>query len=119
MEQPVVGESSGRVFTSTEDIERALGEQFRRARLAEGLSQSELARTANISVNAVKTLERGGGSTLRTVTRVARALGVVDSWLLTLAPQQPLSPLDILRARGLLREPQRAPRRAPEDKAGS
>lgn len=59
-------------FLSTEDIEQRLGSQFRALRLAEDIDQDSLARKANVSLSAVRSLEAGRGSSLRTVIRVAR-----------------------------------------------
>jgi transcriptional regulator with XRE-family HTH domain len=95
---------------TTEEWERRLGADARRLRLAQGVTQVELAQRANVSVSALKYLEWGRGSTLTTLIRVARALGRT-SWLDALAPEEPsVSPM------ALLREGQRraasAPRRA-------
>jgi len=106
--------SGTRTFRSTEELEQELGEQVRRARLRLELSQDELARRANVSVTVVRNIERGRGGSMRSLIRIVRGLGEVDSWLLQLAPEPPLSPLDVLRARGLLRERQRAPKRTPD-----
>ena len=93
-------ELSGR---STEDFEHSLGEQVRALRIAAGLDQATLASEAGLSLGAVKNLEQGNGSTLRTLVRALRALGQ-EGWLDNLAPQVSVSPLDVLRHR---REPRR------------
>ncbi|NEM89819.1 XRE family transcriptional regulator [Galbitalea soli] len=67
-------------------------------RLADGRDQAGLARDAAVSLGALRHLERGEGSTLRTVIRVARALGRED-WLDALAPAVTVSPLDLMRER--------------------
>jgi len=84
--------------TTTGEVEAEIGEQFRALRIAASLDQAELARRAGVSLGAVKNLEQGNGSTLRTVARVARALGR-DDWLSALAPRVTVSPLDVLRSR--------------------
>lgn len=94
-------------FATTDDWERDLGSQVRRARLALDLSQEELARQANVSLGAVKAIERGDGSTLKTLVRIVRALGR-QSWLEELAPEPQIGPFDLLQ----LREGRKAPRRA-------
>jgi transcriptional regulator with XRE-family HTH domain len=58
---------------TTEEWERRLGADARRLRLAQGVTQVELAQRANVSVSALKYLEWGRGSTLTTLIRVARA----------------------------------------------
>lgn len=87
--------------SSTEDFEVSLGAQVRALRIAAGLDQATLASQAGLSLGAVKNLEQGNGSTLRTIIRAVRALGHGD-WLDTLAPRVTVSPIDVLRNR---REP--------------
>jgi transcriptional regulator with XRE-family HTH domain len=81
---------------STDDWEQRIGEQLRRARLTAGLDQIELAERSDVSIGALRNLERGNGSTLRTLVRVARSLGL-QSWLGSLAPAVTVSPIDVLR----------------------
>ena len=82
---------------STDEWEQRVGDQLRRARLAAGLDQVELAASADVSIGALRNLERGSGSTLRTLVRVVRALGL-DAWLDSLSPAVGVSPIDILRS---------------------
>lgn len=83
----------------TEEWESRFGLEVRRLRQNQRLTQSELAERANISLSAVKNLERGRGSSLSSVVRVARALGRAE-WLVAFAPPVPsFSPLDLLRER--------------------
>lgn len=83
--------------------EAVLGDQIRRVRIASDLDQARLAELADVSIGAVSNLERGKGSSLRTLVAVLRALGRVD-WLESLAPAVAVSPMQLLRAK------QRAPR---------
>lgn len=83
--------------------ETRLGQQVRNARVASGLDQAQLASVANVSLATLSNLERGKGSSLKTVIAVARALGRTD-WLESLAPDVTVSPMQMLRAK------QRAPR---------
>ena len=87
-----------------DEWESVVGEQVRAARIASELDQASLAAAANISIGALANLERGAGSSLKTVIAVVRALGRAD-WLEALAPPVTVSPLQILRAK------QQAPRR--------
>lgn len=91
--------------TPTDDWESYLGEQFRAMRIRSNLEQLELAERAGISVGALKNLEGGKGSSLKTLIKVARALGRTD-WLEALAPKVSVSPMQMLRAQS-----KNAPRR--------
>ncbi|HEX4127812.1 MAG TPA: helix-turn-helix transcriptional regulator [Acidimicrobiales bacterium] len=82
-----------------EEWERRLGTQVRTARVAAKLDQATLAELANVSVDALSRLERGRGSSLKTLVSAVRALGRTD-WLETLAPTIAISPMQMLRARG-------------------
>lgn len=82
---------------STEQWEAHLGEQVRRARLAENWPQTELARRANVSRGSIVSLEAGEGSSLRTLIRVVRALGRHD-WLDELSPDPGESPIAMFEA---------------------
>ena len=81
---------------STEEWEVRLGNQFRAMRIAAGFDQASLAELADVSIGAIRNLERGNGSTLKTLVRVVRALGRED-WLESLSPVVTVSPLDLVR----------------------
>jgi DNA-binding XRE family transcriptional regulator len=78
--------------------EAVIGEQVRAARIADNLDQEHLAALADISVGALSNLERGKGSSLKTLVAVVRTLGRTD-WLEALAPPVSISPMQMLRAR--------------------
>lgn len=75
--------------------EAYVGEQIRTIRIAADLDQASLAELADLSVGAIKGLEGGKGSSLKTLIRVIRALGRTD-WLEDLAPPISISPLQML-----------------------
>jgi len=81
---------------STSDYEVLLGEQIRRLRIADGMDQEQLAGAANVSVGAVKNLEGGKGSSLKTLIMITRALNA-EKWLESLSPETTVSPLQVLR----------------------
>jgi transcriptional regulator with XRE-family HTH domain len=83
---------------SVHDWETHLGEQVRAARIAAGLDQATVAELADLSVGAVKNLEGGKGSSLKTLIRVLRVLDRTD-WLDALAPPITISPLQMLAAK--------------------
>jgi transcriptional regulator with XRE-family HTH domain len=78
--------------------ERHVGDQIRTLRVASDLDQAGLAALADVSVGALSNLERGKGSSLKTVVAVLRALGRTD-WLEALAPSVTVSPIAMLRAK--------------------
>ncbi len=83
--------------SSTDEWEHSLGEQFRAMRIRAGLEQAVLAERADVSIGAIKNLESGKGSSLKTLIKVARALGRTD-WLESLAPPVSVSPMQMLTA---------------------
>ncbi len=78
--------------------EAVLGDQVRQVRIARNLDQAQLAKLADLSVGAVSNLERGKGSSLRTLLAVLRALGRTD-WIESLAPTVGVSPMQLLRSK--------------------
>jgi len=88
-----------RFHRSTEEWEALIGAEVRAARIAADLDQTELARLADISLGAVKNLEAGKGSSLKTLVRVVRALGRTE-WLESLTPPITVSPVAMLSSKG-------------------
>ncbi len=87
-----------RTNLTIDEWEAVIGEQVRAARIASDRDQASLAAAADVSIGALANLERGNGSSLKTVIAVARALGRTD-WLQALAPPVTVSPLQMLRAK--------------------
>ncbi len=81
---------------SSDKWELLVGDQFRALRIRADLEQTELAALASISVGALKNLEGGKGSSLKTIIKVARVLGRTD-WLNALAPKVSVSPMQLLK----------------------
>lgn len=95
------------------DWEVHVGEQVRAARIAADLDQATVADLADLSIGAVKNLEGGKGSSLKTLIRVLRVLDRTD-WLDTLAPPITISPMRMLAAKRSAPGPrQRVSRRRP------
>lgn len=86
------------MFSTTEEWELEIGRQLSRMRLMQNIDQRVLAERAGVSLNAVKNLEHGKGSTLRSLIRVLRALGRIE-WLNSLSPEVSISPMQILESR--------------------
>ncbi len=78
--------------------EAEVGRQVRAARVSSGRDQAHLAALANVSLATLSNLERGKGSTLKTLVAVVRALERTD-WLEHLAPPVTVSPMQMLRAK--------------------
>jgi transcriptional regulator with XRE-family HTH domain len=106
--------ATDRQHRSTAEWEQLVGGQLRAARIVRGWDQSYLSDLAGVSTGALKNLESGRGSSLRTVVKVLRALDRTD-WLESLAPQVTISPLRMLRDQRRTVRPQRVsrPRRPP------
>ena len=83
---------------TAQEWEEVIGEHVRNARIAKDLDQRRLSELANISVGAVSNLERGKGSSLKTLVAVVRAVGRTD-WLESLSPPVVVSPIQVLRAK--------------------
>ena len=88
----------GRDYRTVQEWEELIGEQVRDARVASRLDQARLAALANVSVGALSNLERGKGSSLKTLVAVVRALGRTE-WLEALRPSVAVSPMQMLRAK--------------------
>jgi transcriptional regulator with XRE-family HTH domain len=82
-------------YMSSEDFLGEFGDQIRRLRIKNELDQAQLAAKANISKGAVRNIENGKGSSLKTVIQVIRALGK-EQWLQTLYPTVSISPMQAL-----------------------
>jgi transcriptional regulator with XRE-family HTH domain len=81
---------------ASDEMERLISESLKALRLQLDIDQNTLATRAEISLRAVKNLESGLGTTLRTFVSVLRALGRED-WLKTLAPVASVNPLSLTR----------------------
>lgn len=65
-------------FASEQEIRLELGRRLRTQRLAQGLSQVELAQRAGIGVNTLKLLEGKGKCTFENFIRTVLGLGLAD-----------------------------------------
>ncbi len=89
---------ANRRYLTVDQWEAILGDQVRQVRITRNLDQAQLAKLADVSVGAVSNLERGKGSSLRTLIGVLRALGRTD-WIESLAPAVGVSPMQLLRSK--------------------
>lgn len=81
---------------SSREWEAKLGRQIRSLRLRQNLDQAQLAARAGIALNAVKNLESGKGTTLRSLAQTLRVLDRLD-WLSALSPAVSISPVQMLK----------------------
>ena len=81
---------------TSDEMEVSVGEKLRALRLSRNLEQKTLAERAGVSVRALRNLESGQGSTLKTLISILRALGKQD-WLNTIAPVATINPLTLTR----------------------
>ena len=91
-----------------------LGERVRGLRLAQNLTQSELAGRAGISFGAVRKLEAGGQSTLATFVKCVQALGASSDFEHLLSP--PSTSIAQMERRATAAGRKRARRAAPAKK---
>ena len=82
---------------------KELGHRLARRRIAQELTQEDLANEAGISKRTLERLEAGQSSQLLTVVRVLRALNMLD--LLEAAiPEATARPMDVLKLKGKKRQ---------------
>lgn len=74
------------------ELEAALGSSLKALRLDRNIDQKSLAAQAGVSAGALKNLENGKGSSVRTLVCILRALDRAD-WLTTIAPVASINPL--------------------------
>lgn len=82
------------VTRTVEEMEVDLGEKLKRVRLNKNLDQKTLAARSGVSVRALRNLEGGAGTTVKTLLSVVRALGR-ETWLDTVAPVATVNPLTL------------------------
>lgn len=91
-----------------------LGARVQRARLAQNVTQAELAKEAGVSVPTLQRLEAGASVQVVSLLRVLRALGLLDHAEL-LVPADDVRPMELLaRAGGRRRRASRRGRPDPD-----
>ena len=99
------------VHKTVEEMLQGVGSSIRALRVNSPLSQEETAAKAGISLRTLGNLENEGRSTVETLLRVLRALGVPEP-LGALVPETRVSPMALLRSAGAV--PQRVRKRRTE-----
>jgi transcriptional regulator with XRE-family HTH domain len=87
------------------EIENDFGNAIRKTRIRKGYSLEDVAAMANLSANAVRSLELGRGSSLSTLLKVLRVLDEMKMFTDWIDASQGFSPIEALR---------QSQRRAPE-----
>ncbi len=93
-----------------EEILDEIGSRLRRYRLQANITQADLARQAGISLRTLGNIEAGRDVQFGTVIRILRAMGRLDS-LDAFLPPVGISPMELLRGKGLPRQRAGKPRR--------
>ena len=78
------------------ELEVSLGEDIKTLRLQKNIDRRSLCDIAGVSENALRNLEGGKGSSLKTLVRVIKALNRED-WLKQVAPKTSINPLHLVR----------------------
>ncbi len=84
------------IISSPGELEVQMGESVKELRLQKNLDRQTLCERAGVSMNALRHLETGQGTTVKTLIRVVRALGRQD-WLTGIAPKVSVNPLHMVR----------------------
>jgi transcriptional regulator with XRE-family HTH domain len=100
------------VLATPQEICLALGHRLKKQRLAQLLSQDELAARAGVSIGTIKNLEGKGQSSLATLIQIVSALGLIGQ-LQALFEQQARLPSisemeKVEKAKKRLRAPKKA-----------
>jgi DNA-binding XRE family transcriptional regulator len=68
------------IVRTVEEWEAEIGAQIRTVRMLAGISQTDLAKRANVAVGALAGLENGRGSTLKTLVALVRSSIGPNGW---------------------------------------
>ena len=90
-------------FLTPEELAVEVGSRLKAIRIDRRIEQADLAERAGISIRALRSLERGHGSTLETFLRALKGLNAAND-LESLVPRPAFNPLTLIDHR---RPPQR------------
>lgn len=88
-------------FLTIPELARELGERLKNCRLGRRLEQTELAERAGISDRTVRALEKGTGSSVDSLLRVMKALGILEGLDAMVPPGPSVDPLVLLKRKGM------------------
>jgi transcriptional regulator with XRE-family HTH domain len=95
-----------------------IGDRLERRRIDAGMTQAQLAEEAGISKRTVERIEAGQRTDFVMLLRVLRLLNLLET-LDQLVPDQPQSPLMLLKGRGRARKRVAHSRRSPDHPAAA
>lgn len=85
------------------ELAQQLGERLRNCRLRRRLEQTELAARAGLSDRTVRSLEKGAGSSVESLLRVMKALGILEGLEAMVPPEPSVDPLTLLKRKDMPR----------------
>jgi transcriptional regulator with XRE-family HTH domain len=97
-------------FSTSGELQIALGDRVRRLRLARNIDQRTVAEKAGLSEKALRNLEGGHGSTVETLLRTLKALDYLQG-IEMLAPEVTVDPIAMLHSSKLPRRVRRPHKR--------
>jgi len=83
-------------ISTPEELEESLGKDIKALRLQKNIDRKTLCIRAGVSEHALRNLENGKGTTLKTLIRTLKALER-ESWLAQIAPKTSINPLHLVR----------------------
>ncbi|MCP5059385.1 MAG: helix-turn-helix transcriptional regulator [bacterium] len=86
-----------------------IGKRLARQRVSAGLTQSQAATEAGLSMQTISRIENGAGAQLSSFIRLLRTLDLLDA-LDVLVPKPRASPIELLRLQGKQRKRASSPR---------
>lgn len=84
-------------FMTIPELAKELGDRLRICRLKRRFEQTELAERAGISDRTVRALEKGTGSSVESLLRVMKALGILEGLDAMVPPGPSIDPLQLLK----------------------
>lgn len=85
-------------ISTPEELEESLGADIKALRLQKNIDRKTLCARAGVSEHALRNLEDGKGTTLKTLIRILKALER-ESWLGSIAPKTSINPLHLVKAK--------------------
>lgn len=93
-----------------------IGKRLARQRISLGLTQSQAAIEAGLSMQTLSRIENGAGAQLTSLIRFMRTLDLLDG-LDALVPEERASPIELLRLKGKQRKRASSPRSEVREKS--